>query len=133
MTLSVLSKNVCFFTQSKFLTPKKKREIPKIMLDNPKNVAWQSSSIISGIVSWIPKIMRDSKLSILSTHLISSLSGNISGIISEIPKTMPDNYLYRTSVQMIDSQLSGNIIGIIRNQFLDLMFIFRVQKEAKTW
>ena len=31
--------SVCFLTQSEFLTPKNKREIPKIMPDYPKNVA----------------------------------------------------------------------------------------------
>ena len=34
-----LLQNVCFLTQSAFLTPKNKRNIPKIMPDDPKNAA----------------------------------------------------------------------------------------------
>ena len=37
-----------------FLYPKNKREIPKLMPDDPKNVAGQSSGIISGISKIVP-------------------------------------------------------------------------------
>ena len=49
-------KQPCLICFGFFLYPKNKRQIPKMMPDDPKNVAWQSSGIISGI----PKIVPDS-------------------------------------------------------------------------
>ena len=69
---------MCFLTQSVFWISRIKREIPKMMPDYCKNVAWQTtvnqpysqvlSGNISGIVSEIPKIVPDNKLLIIFTH-----------------------------------------------------------------
>ena len=88
-----------------FLYPRNKRKIPKIMPDDPKNVAWQMSGRISGI----PKIVPDNYLPMT---LLMSLLGIILGSQKRSQKCCQWYW-----VEMMDKQKCCLTIAVSRDHW----------------